>query len=367
MKLKRIYWWSADSGRDDTVDQLIGIVADRVSVGVRQMCCRAAISQQGFAKATEHLDHLAQIRISKERLRVIVESEGQLVLKIQRKGLLAAGFSVEDCKTSPKGPKRVYVGTDGVKIAMVTESEKNKRRKLRGAKRAGSKRRWMNRGADNAYKEFKIATIYDQSNEHRQVVATSGNHEVLGRLLRRQAGCINLSDADEKLAVADGADWIANQLKSKLPMLDCQILDFYHLSGHIWSAANTCFNQGSQQAKEFASELLHIAKHDGPTVLLTRLMEEHKKYRSRAKRKSLKELIRYIARRFEMCDYPKFIQKGWQIGSGPTEAMCKVLTYRLKGSGMRWDRPGADAIMALVALQQSNTWKSYWDSRKRAA
>lgn len=367
VKLERIYWWSTESGRDDTIDRLIGIVADRVSVGVRQMCCRVAISQQGFAKAAEHLHHLAQIRISKERLRVIVESEGQLVLNIQRKGLLAAGFSIEDCKTSPKGPKRVYVGTDGVKIPMVTESEKNQRRQLRVAKRPGSKRRWMNRGADNRYKEFKIATIYDESNEHRQVVATSRNHEAVGRLLRREARRINLGDADEKLAVADGADWIAKQLKSKLPMLDCQILDFYHLSEHVWSAANSCFTQGSETAKQFACELLHIAKHEGPTALLTQLMDERQKYRSKNKRKALKELIQYIARRFEMCEYPKFIERGWQIGSGPTEAMCKVLTYRLKGAGMRWDSPGADGIMALIALQQSNTWKSYWDSRKQAA
>jgi len=34
---------------------------------------------------------------------------------------------------------------------------------------------------------------------------------------------------------------------------------------------------------------------------------------------------------------------------------------------MRWDRPGADAIMALIALEQSNTWKRYWNVRKRAA
>jgi len=99
-------------------------------------------------------------------------------------------------------------------------------------------------------------------------------------------------------------------------------------------------------------------------VLLFKLIDERKKYRSKVKRKSLKELIRYIAHRFEMCNYPKFIEQGWQIGSGPTEAMCKVLTYRLKGAGMRWDRPG---IMALIALEQSNTWKSYWDVRKHAA
>ena len=34
-----------------------------------------------------------------------------------------------------------------------------------------------------------------------------------------------------------------------------------------------------------------------------------------------------------MIQYPEFIAKGWQIGSGPTEATCKTLTARL-GSGM---------------------------------
>jgi hypothetical protein len=59
VKLQRIYRWSAEFGRNDTIDRLIGIVADRVSVGVRQMCCRAAISQQGFGKAAEHLARIS--------------------------------------------------------------------------------------------------------------------------------------------------------------------------------------------------------------------------------------------------------------------------------------------------------------------
>lgn len=331
------------------------------------MCCRAAISQQGFGKASEHLKDMAQLSISKERMRTIVESEGQSVLAAQQQAVLPAGFTLEDCKTSPVGPKRVYVGIDGVKVPMVTQQEKDKRRKARGRKRPGSRRRRMGRGADNSYKEFKIATLYSHCNEHRHVVATGGNHEVLGKLLRRQSKLLKLDQADEKIAVADGAEWIHKQLEDKLPMLDCQILDFYHLSEHIWSASNACFGQTSEQAKAFASELLHLAKHEGPTVLLERLICERKKLRNRAKRRALKELITYICRRFAMCDYPKFIEHGWHIGSGPTEAMCKVLTYRLKGSGMRWDRAGAEAIMALITLQQSNTWKTYWDRQKQAA
>jgi hypothetical protein len=367
VNLEQICWWSAENGRDDTLDQLIGILAGKVSTGVRRMCCTVAITQQGFAKASEHLNELAQISISRERLRQIVESEGQLVLDVQRKGLLGAEFDIEQCMTSPNGIKRVYVGTDGVKVPMVTQVEKDKRRKNRRPGRGNGKRRRMHAGADNAYKEFKIAIIYNESNEHRQVMSTSGNHEILGRLLRRQASRLRIGQADEKVSVTDGADWIDKQLRCRLPMLDGRILDFYHLSEHVWLAANICFGQGSEQAGKFASEILHIAKHDGPTALLTRLMDEHKRYRVVGKRRSLKELMQYIARRFGMCEYPKFIEKGWQIGSGPTESMCKVLTYRLKGAGMRWDRYGADAIMALLALQQSNTWESYWNLRKQAA
>jgi hypothetical protein len=345
----------------------MGMVAAKNSVGIRQMCCGVAVSQQGFARAAEHLKELAQVSISKERLRMITEQEGQFVLSSQQKGLLDADFSMEDCKVSPQGPKRVYMGTDGVKVPMVTKQEKDRRRKSRARKRPGSKRRQMRPGADNPYKEFKIATIYEQSNEHRQVVATGGNHEVLGKMLRREAKRLRINEADETIAVADGAEWIRKQFESKVPMLDCQILDFYHLSEHIWAASNTCYAQGSDQAKAFASELLHIAKHVGPTALLSRLTDERKRWRNKSKRKVLKDLLRYIASRFKMCDYPRFIENGWQIGSGPTEAMCKLLTYRLKGPGMRWDRGGSEAIMALVALQESNTWKSYWNLQKRVA
>jgi len=68
-----------------------------------------------------------------------------------------------------------------------------------------------------------------------------------------------------------------------------------------------------------------------------------------------------------MCDYPKFVERGWQIGSGPTEAFCKTLTTRLKGSGMRWDSPNAEGIMALAAMDQSGQWQTYWNLQNALA
>lgn len=342
-------------------------MADTVSVGVRQMCCRVAISQQGFSKGAEHLYNLAQIKISPERLRTISETEGQRVLLLQSKGCIEPDLNAQNSKVAPDGLSRAYSGVDGVMVPMITQEEKQKRRQKRGPKPKGSRRRHMHTGADNAYKEFKIATFYDESNEHRHVVATAGDHNVLGKLVRRQAGSLKLNEFDEKVAIADGAEWIHRQLQVNVPMLDAFILDFYHFSEHVWEAANQCFGINSDDAKKFAEDLLHIARHEGITDVLVKLEQLRKEVRSQNKRKSLRELLKYIGKRAGQCDYPGFREKGWQIGSGPTEAMCKVLTYRLKGAGMRWDRQGAEPIMALIALEQSNIWNRYWNRRKVAA
>ena len=69
-----------------------------------------------------------------------------------------------------------------------------------------------------------------------------------------------------------------------------------------------------------------------------------------------------LEERREMIAYPAFQTKGWQIGSGPTEATCKTLTARLKGSGMRWGGDNAEAVMGLEALYQSGQWDAYWRS-----
>jgi hypothetical protein len=57
--VERIRWWSKQDGCDETIDRVLGIVADHVSTGVRQMCCRVAIAQGGFKRASQHLEHLA--------------------------------------------------------------------------------------------------------------------------------------------------------------------------------------------------------------------------------------------------------------------------------------------------------------------
>ena len=137
-------------------------------------------------------------------------------------------------------------------------------------------------------------------------------------------------------------------------------LDFYHLSEHVHKARRAVFGE-SDAGKTWAGAALHTVKHDGYTPFWESLTQWRTPLRGR-RRKAADELLHYVAKRSETIGYPEFLRKGWQIGSGPTEAMCKTTTARLKGSGMRWDGPNAEAVMGLAALEQSDQWKRYWRS-----
>lgn len=360
----------------------LGIDEERVTVSARELCCRATVTGPSFAKSAANLERLGQIRVSAERLRQIVEHEGQRTVQARDKAWVGPTWEASDCQVTPDGVTRVMVGSDGVMVPVITAAEKQKRRErhrvggpkrrrgsqavTRRAKRARRQRR-RHRGSDNGYKEFKIVTFYDQGHERQYAAATAGDHEALGRLMRREAGKIKLDQADEKLSVSDGAGWIRKQLQTRLPMLDAMILDYYHLAEHVAKAARVCFGDGSERALAWRKEVLGSVWEEGPAAMLVRIAETRRSVRSPTKREELRKLEQYVAKRCDMLDYPTFRERGFDLGSGPTEAFCKTLTRRLKGSGMRWNTPNAEAMMALGALYHSNLWKRYWTQQRQAA
>ena len=338
-----------------------------MSVGVREIACRLNGDGKNFDKAAENLARAAQIFTSGETLRVLVETEGKKVLKAQQAGTLPVPWSAEDCKTDAASPSRIYLGSDGVMVPMVTDVEKKKRRQTIKDKRRrrGKKAKPLppaKPGTTQEYKEFKIVTIYDDTQEHRLVAGTKGDCTEAGRLMRRQAARVHLDLADEKIGNVDGSPWIRNQIERQSLPLDALGLDFYHLADNVHKARRVAFGEEDKAGETWAGDILHTFKHDGYEAGWQKLVAWRTTLRGPAKRKAADTLIGYVSERRDMILYPEFAAKGWQIGSGPTEATCKTLTARLKGSGMRWDPTNAEAIMAMEALWQSGMWKDYWQT-----
>jgi hypothetical protein len=218
-----------------------------------------------------------------------------------------------------------------------------------------------------AWQEFKIGCFCDHERTHTYAFGTSGDGDALGRLWRREAAKVDLNAADERVAVTDGAERIDTQLRPRLPMVETRILDYYHLTEHVGAAAKVCFGEGSEASRSWRERLATAVCEEGGPTLLAAVEATRQQTRAKAKREALRQLSQYVAKRVTQLDYPAFRARGLDLGSGPTESYCKVLTARLKGRGRRWDRPNADGLMALAAIEHSRLWATYWQQQLRLA
>lgn len=377
VRLERRWWHAPGHGSLAPADDALDRSGDSLTPGVREMACRENQAAHSFDKAAENLARTAQITMSGEQLRLVTEAEGRRVEAAQESGQIPTAWKASDCVVREEGrvvegKTRVYTGSDGVLVPVITQTEKEKRRAGVKAKRktCGKKRRPLpplRKGADQAWKEFKVVYFYSHDLEHQHVAATHRNHAAAGRLMRRDADRLGFRGATERVANVDGAPWIREELELHLAELDGLGLDFYHLSENLHKARRAVFGEESEEGKAWAGKLLHIVKHEGYDAFWQQLVEWRQTHRrSPRKRQAADRLLGYVSQRQDMIRYPEFRSKGWQIGSGPTESQCKLTVGRLKGRGRRWDRPNASAIAALDSLERSGQWRLYWPNSSAA-
>lgn len=331
------------------------------------MVCRIGLDGS-YRKSADDLRRLSQITLSYQSLRKVFQAEGQKLLVGQRTGELAPTFNAEQCRVGADEPTCLITGADGFQVPLITDQEKRKRRSKAIQRRANLRRKGhtlgplpeRSRGSDQRWKEAKLVTFYDPGGRYQHTAATTGNHEVLGRIMRREAIKLQFDKADRKYSVSDGAPWIRHQYSRQLPMLEAMILDYYHLRDHAIVCSKALHGEGTIQAQQWRKGFCQTMVRSGPLEALTELAVHIKRHRGH-KRQALESLHGYIAHRTAMLDYPGYLAEGFQIGSGPTESQCKGLTSRLKGRGRRWNSKAIQAHLAVYCLH-SNTgqWSTYW-------
>ena len=198
VQIVRKIYWSSQSGMIAPADDWLGIAESRYSPGLREMVCRLSINE-AFVPASANLARLAQVTVSSAAIRGLVEAQGKHILAQQSSGAFSVGFTAKDCTG-----QTLITGVDGVMVPHVTQTQKDKRRHTEQAKRTSqsrkstAKRGRPKRGSDGPYKEFKIVSFYDTDKRHQHVTGTRGNHEALGRLMRREACRVRLDRAAYK-------------------------------------------------------------------------------------------------------------------------------------------------------------------------
>jgi hypothetical protein len=141
------------------------------------------------------------------------------------------------------------------------------------------------------------------------------------------------------------------------------VVDYYHASERLWQMAEALFGKGPRSwawARQMQKLLL---KPGGPGRVLHSAAALRSQRQPTGKRLAdFQRAYRYVQVRREHMRYAGYRRLGLPIGSGVTEAACKtVFTQRLKLSGMRWKKEGAQTILRLRVILLSGVWSKVYD------
>jgi hypothetical protein len=190
----------------------------------------------------------------------------------------------------------------------------------------------------------------------------------LGEPLRRQGAQVGMDRAERWIAISDGGAGLEDWLTTHFGRVEAVILDFYHASEHLGDLAKVWHGAGTEAAEDQHDRWSHRLKHEGGGAVLAELRALEVGSRPSA-REVWRETITYFENQVHRMDYPSYVAKGWQIGSGPVESACKtVVGQRLKCAGMRWREQGSDGVCHLRALflSEKGQWDAFWARPRKA-
>jgi hypothetical protein len=149
--------------------------------------------------------------------------------------------------------------------------------------------------------------------------------------------------------VSDGAPWLRQYLQAQHPSVDL-VLDFYHVMEHLGQAAQAGIGRVDKRANwlDQQSKLLKESNLDQVLTNLDKLpIDAAERDRVRG----------YLVVNADRMDYKRYARLGWPIGSGAVEATHRVLVQaRLKRSGQYWSEAGAQRILDLRVVAESDRW-----------
>ncbi len=213
-----------------------------------------------------------------------------------------------------------------------------------------------------------VGLLYDPRKEHT-VYVTDFDFEAVAARLRGYATAFGLGAAATLVAITDGGNGLERVLRQNFSEALACVLDYWHEVQRLHKLA-ALLHADAGAAAAWAERAKGLLWEEGGAALLRHLRALRLPRRAGAELvDELRRRIAYYQENGHRADYAGFRAKGWDVGSGPTEAGCKVMQGRLKGAGMRWAESGSEQVAALKALYASGEglWDAFWTTPQRRA
>jgi hypothetical protein len=376
--LERAYYYCGRCGHGlAPFDAAVGLTAKRLTPGAERVCCLAGLLSDSFEEAAEKvLPEMSGLRLSESTAQRTTEAAGARLGKLLDDGHTLGSPRPWDWHKDASGRTCAYASIDAICVAQQAKGGGpaegrmpyvamvfNPLPDLKDPEKDGEKD-----AAAKAAKPARPAAATRPSGvaARQQARYLAGLYELddLGLVLRRQAAQVGMERAERWLVLTDGGNGLEDFARKNFGRADLVvILDFWHAAEYLADLAKALHPAAPEQSAALKDAWCHTMKHEGGGAILAVLRELPLPQRRPAVAQAHEEAVRYIGNNVHRMDYPRYVEQGWQIGSGSVESACKtVVGQRLNLAGMRWGEDGTDEVCHLRALFKSEPgqWAAFW-------
>lgn len=214
---------------------------------------------------------------------------------------------------------------------------------------------------EEGWKEVKLGRLFKASDcihaggkpgwiSNSQYVAHLGGHKTFTHQMEHLID--SYSHQGNKLVfITDGAPWLKNWIEDAYPSSH-SILDYYHACEYLHTFSREYF--GNKEAEEqWVKEQKELLLESSAGEVIKNVEQLN------SSKKEAKKLIEYYSANADRMDYKQYRQTGCGIiGSGAIEsAHRKVIQKRMKQSGQRWSKQGAQHMLNLRVIKCNHQWE----------
>lgn len=320
-------------------DQANKLQADRLSTGLRPLVCLAGVLESFRSGADDILRRFSGVRLSASSTRRATQKAGDELQQRQQQGdvVTPRPAAVWDFHVEGHSLSVAYLGLDAFSVPI------------------------QQPGGHKAESRMLYTAILYTPDKSRSHYLVDFDLDRLAGQMRQAATALGLGAAAQVIAVSDAGNGLEAALQRHFwDDLLC-ILDWYHACQHLHGYAKGLYPKDAAEALAWAKQAKDILYEGGGAALVSHLRSQEVPAAEDVA-DELRKLINYFADNEHRTNYPEYRKRGWDIGSGPTEAACKVVGARLKQSGMRWVAAGAARVAPLRALYLSGpeVWDTFW-------
>jgi len=216
------------------------------------------------------------------------------------------------------------------------------------------------------WKMLYVGLLYDPGKQ-QTLYLVDYDFEQVGGLLRHYAVTLGVGVAETLVALTDGGNGLERVLRQGVSNTVVFVLDWWHLSEKLHELGGLIHERNAGAAAAWTKALETILWEQGGVALVAELDRRGcPKTATPAAQEKWQEVRNHVGKNRHRTAYPEYRAKGWDVGSGPTEAGCKLIGGRVKGTGMRWDKARSVEVAALKALYASGMglWEAFWEQRQ---